>query len=190
MTFTNVTYIVHYCIWHGALFSSLYMLLKNVNIANGRHLFLQELGSTKQGSFHLQFKLELFKESLMGLSPHISHWTHSDWHWLYHFYWIAFFLMQTWLNTSLWKVLLSLLIVLKDKIGIFGWLFMAKCLSNNFNVSEGLVHSIQTEPWKWSIVPAKVIHYIFTISILSRAELLCYGDLLPPCIRELFMQTL
>lgn len=50
-------------------FSSLYMLLKNVNIANGRHLFLHELGSTKQGSFHLLFKLELFKESLMGLSP-------------------------------------------------------------------------------------------------------------------------
>lgn len=31
-------------------------------------------------------------------------------------------------------------------IGIFGWLFMAKCHSNNFNVSKGLVQSAQTEP--------------------------------------------
>jgi len=35
---------------------------------------------------------------------------------------------------------------LKAEIGIFGWLFMAKCHRNNFNVSEGLVLSIQTEP--------------------------------------------
>lgn len=45
-------------------------------------------------------------------------------------------------------------------------------------------------PWKWNIGPGKVIHYILTISILSRSHLLCYGDLLPLCIRDLFMQTL
>lgn len=86
--------IVHYCIWRGALFPD--MLLKNVNIANGRHLFLHELGSTNQGSFHLEFKLELFKESLqMGLGPLCKplNTFKSSPHWLCHFcYRIAHFL--------------------------------------------------------------------------------------------------
>lgn len=44
-------------------------------------------------------------------------------------------------------VVLSLFVLLEAEgyIGIFGWLFMAKCHSNNFNVSKGLVHSAQTE---------------------------------------------
>ncbi len=108
-------------------------------------------------------------------------------HWLCHFYWIAHFIYRLPLYER-YVVLLSLFVLLEAEmyIGISGWLFMAKCHSNNFNVSKGLVQSAQTEPWKWSIVPAKVIHYIFTISILSRAELLCYGDLLPPLHKGAF----
>lgn len=45
-------------------------------------------------------------------------------------------------------VVISLFILIEVEmyIGIFGWLFMAKRHSNNFNVSKGLVHSVQTEP--------------------------------------------
>jgi len=51
------------------------------------------IGSTKQGSFHLELKLSDGFESTVKA----MHRTHSDWHWLCHFYWIALFLMQTWL---------------------------------------------------------------------------------------------
>jgi len=46
------------------------------------------IGSTKQGSFHLELKLSDGFESTVKA----MHRTHSDWHWLCHFYWIALFL--------------------------------------------------------------------------------------------------
>jgi len=59
------------------------------------------IGSTKQGSFHLELKLSDGFESTVKA----MHRTHSDWHWLCHFYWI---LDANMVNTSLWKVLVSL----------------------------------------------------------------------------------